>query len=274
MIQFDDSSPVQRALNLDELEKQGLPHVQVVPPMAGSGLVAKLAEILGEIHRIEKGGFNDYHKYHYLEEEAILDELRPRLSARGIFIFTSIDEVTNTVLDTYDKDGNGTVTGQKLITSVRTKHTFADAQTGERISVMFAGSGEDAGDKGVYKAATGAMKYFLTKNFLMSAGDPDEASGSKKSGGGKSQKQKPQQDGPQETASGVVKSVGELRSGDNWKVWGVKTTAGDFIIFNSKALVSVAERFASEQTPLVITWVQDRNDRKIVSLRQSPGGAK
>jgi hypothetical protein len=45
------------------------------------------------------------------------------------------------------------------------------ADTGETLTSIYKGEGEDEGDKGLYKAYTGATKYFLTKNFLISSGD-------------------------------------------------------------------------------------------------------
>jgi hypothetical protein len=50
---------------------------------------------------------------------------------------------------------------------VTTKHTFRDADTGEELTIGGAGLGWDSGDKGVYKAITGATKYALMKNFLI-----------------------------------------------------------------------------------------------------------
>jgi len=67
--------------------------------------------------------------------------------------------------------------------TVRTKHVFRDAESGETAEVFGTGCGEDAGDKAVYKAITGAMKYFVSKNFLISTGDDPEKDSETEKGG-------------------------------------------------------------------------------------------
>jgi hypothetical protein len=49
-----------------------------------------------------------------------------------------------------------------------------DRETDEREVYQAFGSGADTGDKGLYKAYTGAIKYFLANNFLVAEGtDPE-----------------------------------------------------------------------------------------------------
>lgn len=121
-------------------------------------LARKLAGILKEINHVPKDGHNSHFKYDYVTERALTDALRSKLADAGVFIFTSVDtQVTN---------GD--------ITEVSTSHTFMDGETGETFTVHGQGQGQDKADKGVYKATTGAMKYFLWKNFLVSVGDDPE----------------------------------------------------------------------------------------------------
>jgi hypothetical protein len=49
-----------------------------------------------------------------------------------------------------------------------------DSESGERHDCEWAGQGDDGADKGVYKAYTGALKYFLMKTFLIPTGDDPE----------------------------------------------------------------------------------------------------
>ncbi len=49
-----------------------------------------------------------------------------------------------------------------------------DVDSGESHVSTAYGQGQDKGDKGVYKAATGAEKYFLLKTFLIATGDDAE----------------------------------------------------------------------------------------------------
>ena len=61
------------------------------------------------------------------------------------------------------------------ITTVTVDGTFIDGDTGEVMPIAtFVGTGADTGDKGVFKAMTGAEKYLLLKAFLISTGDDPE----------------------------------------------------------------------------------------------------
>jgi len=123
-------------------------------------ITKKLVKVMGSMSRIAKDGRNDFHKYNYVTEAAVLEEVRQALVENGLFITQSVDGVT--------KDGD--------LVTVSVTNTLIDAETGESLSVKSAGSGTDKGDKAIYKAITGATKYFLMKNFLLPTGDDPEAS--------------------------------------------------------------------------------------------------
>ena len=142
------------------------------------GLYAKLAEVMGEVGRVEKRGFNDFHKYAYATEADLLEEVRSKLSSKGIVMFPSVASVVERPAKT--EKGKDTV-----ITTVHMKFSFVDSDTGEVHVAEWAGAGDDASDKGLYKAYTGAIKYFLMKTFLIPTGDDPEGHGSH-SGAGQS----------------------------------------------------------------------------------------
>jgi len=121
-------------------------------------LHAKLASIMGSIERVAKDGRNDFHKYDYVTEAALMDAVRSKLAENKVMLFTSIDGVT--------KDGT--------LTTILTTFTFVDGESGEHFEIKGAGTGDDKGDKGLYKAITGAVKYMLMKNFLISTGEDPE----------------------------------------------------------------------------------------------------
>jgi hypothetical protein len=52
--------------------------------------------------------------------------------------------------------------------------TFMDGESGERWDVQYPGEALHFGDKGLYKAITGATKYALLKNLLLSSDDDVE----------------------------------------------------------------------------------------------------
>lgn len=134
-----------------------------VPPKK---LYKKLVEVLAEVGSVKKSGMNTHQSYAYMTEKDLVDSLRQELAKRGIFIFTSVENVER------DKETH--------VTTVITQHTFWDEETEEHFTVQGAGQGYDKQDKGIYKAQTGAMKYFLMKNFLISSDDDPENEGAKK----------------------------------------------------------------------------------------------
>jgi hypothetical protein len=135
----------------------------------GSTLVMKLAKVMAETRWVEKKGRNAFFNYDYARETDILDAVRTKLAENGIFVFTSIESMET------KETGKRTRDGSPLhLVFVRTKHTFWDGESGDTAEVFGSGCGEDSGDKAIYKAITGAMKYFVSKNFLISTGDDPE----------------------------------------------------------------------------------------------------
>jgi len=122
------------------------------------GLFGKLLETAKNIPEIQKSGYNSFHDYRYATEEDIVKPIRDALYKNGIMLFSNVDELT--------------VQGD--ITTVKMTFTFHDTETGESASFTWYGQGQDKGDKGPYKAQTGALKYFLLKTFLIpTATDPE-----------------------------------------------------------------------------------------------------
>lgn len=148
-------------------------------------LAKKLAKILGEIGKVEKSGVNQHFKYGYLTENDLVYAVRGRLAEAQIFVFTSIEKQDILVVGEGDN--------KTALTSVVSRHTFVDGESGESFSVLSQGQGMDNGDKGAYKAATGAMKYFLYKCFMIPTGDDPEADDAtdKRAAGGRGQDWKP-----------------------------------------------------------------------------------
>lgn len=119
-----------------------------------------------DVEFIKKDKKNDFHGYNYASEEAIKVALHKQFVEKGIlFRFSATDYTITTV------QGEK---GEKLITNVKFAYSFTDVDTGEDVGGVFIGSGEDKGDKGVYKAITGAIKYILTSSFLIPTGDDPE----------------------------------------------------------------------------------------------------
>jgi hypothetical protein len=113
---------------------------------------------MAEISRVPKNGTNKFHNYDYVMEGDLSDHVRPLLSKQGIGL-------TFSVLDVIDLPNN----------TIRVKAQITlGIDGGETISATVFGDAQDKGDKALYKAMTGAVKYWLYKTFLVSTGDDPE----------------------------------------------------------------------------------------------------
>lgn len=132
-------------------------------------LVAKLAEVMQAVDRIKKRGHNAFHNYDYATEADIVEAVRHEMASRFLML---IPEVVH--LATQELGPNKKGDPRDPLTVLTMRFTFMDGETGESISRQWFGVGQDGGDKGVYKAMTGAEKYFLMKTFLIPTGDDPE----------------------------------------------------------------------------------------------------
>lgn len=132
---------------------------------------AKLLQVVSAITgKVNKSGYNSFQKYKYVTEGDLIDAVRDELVKNGLMITTSVIHS-----NTSQQAGS-----DQYMTHVVLKHTIIDVDSGESLDVQSAGSGADKLDKGVYKAITGANKYFLLKTFLMAGDDDPENDGTAK----------------------------------------------------------------------------------------------
>lgn len=96
--------------------------------------------------------------FKYTSIAQYISHVRPAVVKHGLVIVPS---VVNRV-----DHGNG-------LTDVVMEYTIIDSDSGEYISASFEGRGHDPKDKGVYKAYSGAYKYFLQQFFLIASGSPE-----------------------------------------------------------------------------------------------------
>lgn len=144
-------------------------------------LVPKLINVLKEISRLKKTGTNTHFGYAYATEADVLDAVRSKIAEAGIFVFTSQEDVQDREVKRINSGGQEKIS---LATRVKLRHTFTDGASS--FDVFSFGESEDTGDKGLYKAVTGAMKYFVSKNFMISTGDDPETGNPEKDGERKS----------------------------------------------------------------------------------------
>lgn len=123
-----------------------------------TNIYQKIANVMSQVNRVPKTGYNSFHKYAYATESDLTESIRPILTEAKLAFFSSVLE--------QERVGE--------FTKVQMEFTLADIETGEVLKSVYWGEGQDKGDKGLYKAYTGATKYFLMKTFLIPTGDDPE----------------------------------------------------------------------------------------------------
>lgn len=136
-------------------------------------IIRALNAVMTEVDYVQKKGENDFHGYKYATEADVLDRLRPAMVKHGLVLIPSVQQVS-----AVDQHGN---------TTISIHYTLAHVSGAVWPQpVIAAGCGNDrnkngVGDKGLYKAITGANKYMLFKLFQIETGndEPEDAEGDK-----------------------------------------------------------------------------------------------
>jgi hypothetical protein len=128
-------------------------------PGSKAKLYQKIAKIMGKVERVPKNGYNSFHKYQYVTESDLIESVRKFMAEEGLVLFNSVRDFE--------------VKGE--IATVTLEFTLACTDTGESVTTVLVGQGQDKGDKAFYKAYAGGTKYFLMKTFLVPTGDDPEA---------------------------------------------------------------------------------------------------
>jgi hypothetical protein len=140
------------------------------PKYVPTNLPAKLAYITGKMAGIPKAGFNANQKYKFVRESDVAEKLSALLADQHVFLKQTV--LSHSMIELYKAASGSTM----WLTEVEVEFTWMDGDTGETLGpVVFPGHGADTGDKGIYKAMTGAEKYAIMKTFLVSTGDDPEA---------------------------------------------------------------------------------------------------
>lgn len=125
----------------------------------------KLFNVLNELNGVGQNGYNSFHKYKYTKQEDIISAIKPLLIKNRLLI-------TNQVIEEETVEAM-VGAGKGLLCKVTLEFTITDLDSMAQIKQQYKGHGMDVGDKGIYKAMTGAEKYFYMKNFLISSGNDD-----------------------------------------------------------------------------------------------------
>jgi len=145
--------------------------VKPTEPPKPKTLIQKLCEVGQELTWVEKRGENKFHGYKYATEADLVMAIRLELYERHVFLVPNV--LSTAREDVTAKDDPKAK--RKAITDMNIEWTWIDGDTGEKLVCHMPGCGEDASDKGTYKAITGSEKYLLLKTFLIPTYDDAEA---------------------------------------------------------------------------------------------------
>lgn len=154
---------------LRDLEHEAFAPLEEPKPNGVMGPAGSVHEainlVMSEVGYAQKTGKNAFHKYSYASEADVINALRPHLVKHDLMVYPHSQNISQ------DEHGN---------THVQVLWTIHHHPSRTWIHVWSAGSGNDrakngvVGDKGIYKALTGATKYMLMKTFLLATGDDAE----------------------------------------------------------------------------------------------------
>lgn len=131
-------------------------------------ILTALHEIMSKVGYVQKAKENKFHGYKYAGEANLLAVLRPAMVEAGLILIPNVTTATGP-----DEFGN---------TTVRIEYTLAHKDGDvwpEKVGAMGCGNDKNSkggiGDKGLFKAVTGANKYALFKLFQIETGDDPES---------------------------------------------------------------------------------------------------
>jgi hypothetical protein len=137
-------------------------------PDPPKGINAKLVAVSDGLGWIAKDRNNTQQGFKFTSAETVFAEVRKVCIGLGV-------DVSADVVEHSFREGK-TAAGKPLnFYFVRIAWTFTDADTGQKVGPFHSvGEGMDSGDKAIFKAITGAMKYGLRMKFLIPLGDEPE----------------------------------------------------------------------------------------------------
>lgn len=124
-----------------------------------------LRKELAEIGVVKTDKVNKFDKYKYFSESGYKRLFTELFSKHKL-------ELTAQNIEFFEFSGTG---NQPIGRDVKIEFILHDCETGYNETSVSVGSGIDKGDKAIYKALTGATKYYLANTFLVATGDDAEA---------------------------------------------------------------------------------------------------
>lgn len=144
------------------------------PDYSKMHLYQKMVEAMKLIGAVEKSGVNEFHRYKYVTEADVMSKVHEALCTVGVMIMPSVSSIEN--LDPLHREGASFDKLPGVVTRVAMAYTFLNADMPDQTyTIHWFGDGQDGGDKGLYKALTGAHKSMAMKTFQIASNDDAEA---------------------------------------------------------------------------------------------------
>ena len=136
-----------------------------------ASLQKKKQAIMAEVGQIQKDKKNRDQGFEYLSDDAVAAAVQAAMVKHGVTMSPPC------VLDVAWTDKETKNGGKLIVCHAKVEMGLVDVETGEAEHGVVYGTGMDSGDKAIYKAMTGARKYFYRLIFGIGTGDdPDEHS--------------------------------------------------------------------------------------------------
>lgn len=134
-------------------------------------LATKLAKIGAEIGAVSKSGKNFEQKYNYIEYSVVAGKIRELFNKYNVSIVPNVDDViVDNITSKYGSAGYHYLL--KMTFTIINGDDLADKQVAHWV-----GESSDYGDKGINKAETAGVKYFLMRLFNVSEKGDEDADG-------------------------------------------------------------------------------------------------
>lgn len=198
-----------------------------IVPIPQLTIEQKLLRILELVGNIEKKGENKAQNYKFVRVGDVVDAIRPKMVELGLLLRQTLVEHELVQAGLTQRGG------QNWLSVVKIRFTWVDTLTGTILEDpdVFPGYGMDTGDKGIYKALTGAEKAYLMKQFLISTDDDPEADenvdrqqAADRAEGGTRVTRRASSPGQQRGGRSTVPTEAQVKA--LWAVWGEKRLGG------------------------------------------------
>ena len=155
---------------LGDLRAQGI-SIEEFRPDTGSiegfrtlSLNRKKGLVAAALHIIAKDGNNQAQNFKYATHTSLISALKPLLAEQGLVLHSTCVGSKTQIIE--KPDGR-----KQFLSEVQMLYHLIDIETGEYDESTFFGQALDTGDKAIYKAYTGPLKYYILQNLLIATGD-------------------------------------------------------------------------------------------------------